>query len=137
METVLGAIREKDPVEMLERFVAQVLPLVLPTWSVGEIETYIQGNLQYPYTHMMLWESQRPAVAVHHPLLDELETSMAQTAMLVYGMNCRAIARVRLADHPKLVNAVRVELAVFQIPVGHPEKVPLKVTAVVPVKRLK
>lgn len=133
MESVLVGIRNKDPVEMLEAFVRDVLPKVMSEWNIGPIETYMQGKLAYPYTHMMVWESQRPPVAVHHPILSDLEVEMAATGIAVFGMVARGMVRVRLADHPAFVNAVRVELAVLTKPVDHPEKTPLRITAVVSV----
>ncbi|QXO09623.1 hypothetical protein pEaSNUABM11_00199 [Erwinia phage pEa_SNUABM_11] len=133
MESVISAVTHKDPTELLEVFVRDVLPTVMSEWVVGPIETYILGKLAYPYTHMMLWESQRPPVAVHHPLLDNLEEAMGVAGVAAFGMPARGMVRVRLADHPALVQAVRIELAVLTKPVDHPEKTPLRVTAVVKV----
>lgn len=135
METVLAGIRNKDPIEMLEGFVKDVLPVVLPDWVIGNIETYIQGKLVYPYTHMMMWETQAPLVTVTDPLLFRLQDEMAMTGMLLYGMKCRGMAQIRLADHPQFTYAVRVELAVIQQPLGHPEKHPLRIQAVVSLSR--
>ena len=135
MEAVLRGIRHKDPIEMLEGFVNEVLPAVLPEWVVGNIETYIQGKLLYPYTHMMMWETQAPLRTVAGPLLDAVELEIARTGMLVYGMNCRGMAQVRLADHPQFTYAVRVELAVIIQPLGHPPKHPLRIQAVVSLRQ--
>jgi len=135
VEAVLTGIRHDDPIEMLEGFVRDVLPGILPEWVVGNIETYIQGKLVYPYTHMMMWETQAPLITVSDRLLGLLQEEMARVGILHYGMRCRGLASVRLADHPQFKHAVRVELAVIQQPIDHPEKHPLRIQAVVSLRR--